>query len=228
MFTINVKDIQLGVLGADGVADGMDQVGLAEADAPVDEEGVVLPSGHARHGHASGVRKLIRGTYYKGVETIAGVEVTDETPRRPALGAELLARGRGGGHQDVRTPRRVLGDDKRYIEFLTSILLKVTLYKIEVVCDNILLEKSIRDPKYYFPVPNRLTLNRSEPDVEILGLHVLLDRAYRFVPNLKHFVTFHFAIYRLSTGISPKLSTTYPPLVERLRKITLSKIWHNR
>jgi len=57
----------------DVVTDSLQEVGLAQAAAAVDEEGVVGLRGGLRHGHGRTVRKLVVRTNDEGFEGVAGV-----------------------------------------------------------------------------------------------------------------------------------------------------------
>ena len=63
------------VLLADAVTDGVHQVGLAETDAAIDEERVVLAGRNLGDRARGGVRELVRRADDEGVEGVLGEEV---------------------------------------------------------------------------------------------------------------------------------------------------------
>ena len=90
---------ELGAVRRQVVPDGVHEVGLAEADSPVDVERVV---GHGRllgDGLGRGVGELVRRAGHEGVEGVAGVQGPRTAARRAAGGggAGTARRGRGRG-----------------------------------------------------------------------------------------------------------------------------------
>ncbi len=77
-----VLDLQPAVLLADVVPDGVQQVGLAQAHAAVEEERVVAAPGLVGDGARGGVGELVRVADHEGVELVARLERRD--PRRGA------------------------------------------------------------------------------------------------------------------------------------------------
>ena len=75
---LDVGDLGPGVVFLDDVGDGVDQVGLAKAGVPVNEEGVVILGGMLRHRHGGGVGQLVGGAHHKGLkgELVGGKAVT--------------------------------------------------------------------------------------------------------------------------------------------------------
>jgi hypothetical protein len=65
---LDVEDTGGGGLAADLVGDGIEEVGLAQAGAAVDEEGVVAASGGVGHRPGGGAGQLVGGAHYEGVE----------------------------------------------------------------------------------------------------------------------------------------------------------------
>ena len=55
------------------MADGVEEVGLAEADPPVEEEGVVGRRGMLGDGLAGRLGKLVGGADHEGLERVAAV-----------------------------------------------------------------------------------------------------------------------------------------------------------
>ena len=97
LLPLHRQDGEPGVVLFDLLADGVDQVGLAQPRPPVDKEGVVAVGGVAGHRPAGGVGELVAGTHDEGIE---GVGVL------PGL---LLGRGRGGA-------AAVLGAHQPYLD----------------------------------------------------------------------------------------------------------------
>jgi hypothetical protein len=78
----------------DLVADGVQEMGLAEADSAVEEEGVVAVRGPLGDGAGGGVGELVGGAADEVGESVAGVEL-----RRLAL-FQRLEDPLVGGHED--------------------------------------------------------------------------------------------------------------------------------
>ncbi len=105
----DVDDALAREAGDDGVADGVHQVGLAEADAAVQEQWVVGVTGALRDRQARGVCEAIGGADDEGPEGVAGVEADRATlgstdpaglqpdPCRPAMPC-------AGGGSGLRPP----------------------------------------------------------------------------------------------------------------------------
>ena len=74
-FAGDVEDVGTRVFAQDGVCDGVEEVGFAEACGTVDEERVVLVSRVCGDGEGSGVRQFVFGGYnevFKGVAVLNG------------------------------------------------------------------------------------------------------------------------------------------------------------
>ena len=74
---LDVHHFVVGELVVDGVGNGIEQVGLAQAGLPVDEQGVIRLDGGGiaeihgvRHGFAGGVGKFVFASYNKSVESV--------------------------------------------------------------------------------------------------------------------------------------------------------------
>ena len=65
---LDVGDLGLGIVFLDDVGNGVDQVGLAKAGVPVNEEGVVVLGRMLRHRHGGGVGQLVGGAHHEGVK----------------------------------------------------------------------------------------------------------------------------------------------------------------
>jgi hypothetical protein len=65
---VDVENLGVGLVGQQLVAHGMHQVGLAQADAAVDEQRVVQVPGRARHMHGGRARHAVGRTFHQGVE----------------------------------------------------------------------------------------------------------------------------------------------------------------
>ena len=70
----------------DLVADGLHQVGLAHADAAVQEQRVVGLGGAFRHRAGGSVGKLIAGADDEVVEGVLGIELSRSVPVEALLG----------------------------------------------------------------------------------------------------------------------------------------------
>ena len=67
------------------VAHGMHQVGLAQADATVDEKRVVQMPGHARHMHGRSAGHAVGRAFNQGVKSKRRVEPVFGDARRPVF-----------------------------------------------------------------------------------------------------------------------------------------------
>ena len=65
---LDVDDLGPGVVAADDVGDGVEQMGLAQARVPVDQQGVVVLGRVLRHGHGGGVGQLVGGAHHEGIK----------------------------------------------------------------------------------------------------------------------------------------------------------------
>ena len=65
---LDVGDLGSGVVAADDVGDGVDQVGLAKAGVPVDQQGVVVLGRMLRNRHRRRVGQLVGGAHHEGLE----------------------------------------------------------------------------------------------------------------------------------------------------------------
>ena len=92
---VQVEDARIGPVGEQRVADGVDQVRLAEADAAVDEERVVHEAGRAGDVQRGGARHLVGAAGNQRVEGQRRIE--------PAARGQ---RGRGGVRRRRWRPRR--------------------------------------------------------------------------------------------------------------------------
>ena len=72
LVALDVDDALFRIALVDGVADGQQQVGFAEAGVAVDKEGIVGLAGIFRHGHGGGVGKAVGVADDEMVEGIAG------------------------------------------------------------------------------------------------------------------------------------------------------------
>ena len=87
----DVADPVGGVVLPDVVADGLEQVGLAQAGVAVDEQRVVLPGRGLGHGEGGGVGEAVGRADDEGVEGVPRVDVV-----RPELHHRVPGAGRGG------------------------------------------------------------------------------------------------------------------------------------
>ena len=107
------------------VADGVEEMGLAEADPAVDEERVVGARWQLRHRLARGLRELVRGADDEGVEGIARVQPLGGAPRH----------GWAAGRRRRRALRRGLVHDDGDARVAAETLLRSVLERVEVVLD---------------------------------------------------------------------------------------------
>jgi len=100
------------------VADGVHQVGLAQAHAAMDEQGVVGIGGGLGHGQGGGMSKAVVAAYHKGIEGILGVQL--HRAGGQAIGSSRLIAGgvvlqfgagqHGYGHAVASHLRQAVGD----------------------------------------------------------------------------------------------------------------------
>ena len=88
---VQVEDARVGPVGEERVADGVDQVRLAEADAAVDEERVVHEAGRAGDVQRGGARHLVGAAGNQRVEGQRRIEPAARRQRgaRPACATPL-------------------------------------------------------------------------------------------------------------------------------------------
>jgi len=97
----DVEDPGLGMALADGVGDGLHQVGLAEPRGPVDEERVVGLAGGLGGGVGRGGRELVRLPDHEGIERVPLVERLGARIGHLPV-ADLAFRPVGGGrHEEI-------------------------------------------------------------------------------------------------------------------------------
>ena len=107
-----VLDADLGMAVRQAMPDGVEQVGLAEADAAVDEERIVGRGGVLGHGQAGGLGELVGRADDERLERVPGIEGRG---RRGRGGGDRRRRRGGGkravdGQDDVRAgPEQVRG-----------------------------------------------------------------------------------------------------------------------
>ena len=90
----DVADGRLGLPALDLVADGLHQVGLAHADAAVEEERVVGLGRTLRHRLAGGVGELVAAADHEGVKGVARIQLRGAVPVKTSL---RLGGGVGSG-----------------------------------------------------------------------------------------------------------------------------------
>ena len=83
---LHVSDLGPGVVPADDVGDGIDQMGLAQAGVPVDQQGVVVLSRMLRHGDGGGISQLVGRAHHEGLEC----ELRGSEPLTLAVRAVIL------------------------------------------------------------------------------------------------------------------------------------------
>ena len=179
-------DRPLGVLAVDLVADRLQEVGLAEADAAVDEQRVPARRRGVRHHAGRRVRELVGRSDDELVEGVA----RDQLGRRraPPAAAAIARSRRSGRRRGVRPPRPRRSSD--HLEVDRERPLRARLQVLEDRGQEIVLEPllvvAVRRPQADPPVVDAHALDRPQPEVAVRRLHHRFDRADRLGPELKH------------------------------------------
>ena len=126
LFAGDVADGRLGLAALDLVADGVHQVGLAHADAAVEEERVVGLGRTLRDRLAGGVGELVAAADDEGVEGVARIQLRGAVPVEPGLGTRRGS-GQVGGEPAIVTDGRggrvvFRGDELHFLEFEAEIV----------------------------------------------------------------------------------------------------------
>ena len=68
LIALDVGNAGIGIVAADDIGDGVDQMGLSKTGITVDQQGVIVLGGMVRNCLGSGVGQLVAGTDHKGIE----------------------------------------------------------------------------------------------------------------------------------------------------------------
>jgi hypothetical protein len=107
LFGVDVENFGVGPVLQQLVAHGVHQVGLAQADAAVDEQRVVQMPRHAGHMHGGGARHAVGRALHQGVEGERGIESTAQRLGGVVLGGRGIGQGGCGGRGCLRSLRRM-------------------------------------------------------------------------------------------------------------------------
>jgi hypothetical protein len=165
-----VFDANPGVGAGETVADGMEQMGLAETDAAVDEEGVVGGGRELGHGETGRLGELVGGADDEGLERVTPIEVGGR---------------RGGGGRGGRGGRRggaVDGEDDVGPGAEASRGGGLEIW--EVVVLDVAADKLIGDGYFQAVVPVAEETARPEPGVEHLGRELPFEEAEETLPEV--------------------------------------------
>ena len=75
---VDVENLGFGAVGQQLVANGVHQVGLAQTDATIDEQGVVQVTGLTGHVHGRSTRHAVGGALDQGIKSQGSVEPAAE------------------------------------------------------------------------------------------------------------------------------------------------------
>jgi hypothetical protein len=163
-------------------ADGVEEMGLSEADAAIDEERVVAACGFGGDGDTSGVRELIGGADDKALEGIALIKTRFDV-RLCKGGAWEFAVMRGEG---VGRERGVNGvgfvEVKDDLNASLAELVSDILDIVQVVEGDPFMKILIRNKEVEL-VFLRGGADRLNPDLEVLRTHPLLEDLQEFTPK---------------------------------------------
>ena len=187
----DVENPGAGVSLEDRVTDGIDQMGLAEADTTIDEERVVAPAGVGAASDAGGVCELIGRPDDEVLEAVFRVEVRGLRGawRRPRLRrsrrGDRLARGlRLFAERFVELPANLRRD-----RGVARLALKSVEDHVEVVRRDPLCEELIGDPQHDRIALEASELNRLEPGLEVLRCERCVFRLSRACSHSRSIVT---------------------------------------
>ena len=111
LIALHIGDLHPGGLGADVLADGQQQMGLAQARVAVDEEGIVIFPRLFRHGQSRRVGKLIGFSHDEAVEGVA-LHLRQVIVR--TLGGHVVRQFLLCQHQKVKFGGKQVGQDLLY------------------------------------------------------------------------------------------------------------------
>ena len=178
----DVADPQARVAGQHFVPDGVEKVGLAQADAAVDEERVIAVAGAVRDGEAGGVGELVPRADDEPVEGVPAVErrVGPPVADRRILGGLEELRGGDRGRQRLLLPSHHDVDGDLLAELLAGRLLDL----VDVVVLDPLLEELVRGGDEQDRPLARDETEGPEPGLENLLGHRSLQLAEDLFPHL--------------------------------------------
>jgi len=104
-----VEHLRAGIVLHEHVAGGVHEVGLAEAGAPIEQQGVVRPARVHRHLHGRGLAQLVRLAFDEGFEGVVRVEVVHVRWLVRRLRHARCRLGRRGRHGRRRASRHRAG-----------------------------------------------------------------------------------------------------------------------
>ena len=163
---LDVHHLIVRVVVVDGVGDGVQQMGLAQAGLAVDEQGVIALPGIVCHGPGGGVGELVGGAHHEALE---GVLLC------PGEEAALL-----GGFQGVHLP---LGEDN-HVEIGGKQLVQGVLDEWNIAgCDDVPLEPggAVQDEAVFV---QRHGAGVVKPGIDGGGSHIGLHQLNDLRPDL--------------------------------------------
>ena len=175
-----------GSLRGDGVAHRVHQVGLAQAHAAVDEQGVEVVAGVVGHRGGRGVGQVGARAHHEVVEGVVGIQVRPTRPGRTGAGRrggdgagrglELIVQEGGRGVVVGQGPAGLLGV---HVEGEGDVLAEVgrarLVQGLELVLAEPIPEEMIGAAHVEAAVAGGQGLQGGEPGVERLLAHVLAD-----------------------------------------------------
>jgi hypothetical protein len=149
-----VLDPEVRVAGGQTMTDGLEEMGLTETHAAIDEQRVVGLDRRFGDGEAGGLRELIRGAHDEGLEAIARIEV----------------RRRCGRWRDRRRRRRGRAVDRQnQLGPGPGHRLGGRLERLEVPLLDLLAEKLIRNAEFQPAIAGVEHPEGADPGIEHLG-----------------------------------------------------------
>ena len=179
-------DRPVGVLAVDLVADRLQEVGLAEADAAVDEERVPARRRRLRDHARRGVRELVGRADDELVEGVARDQVGRAAPATGAAAPMRRAASSGRRRRGPPRPRRSSSDLEVDGERPLRARLEVLEDRGEEVILEPLLVIAVRRPQADAPVVDADALDGTQPEIAVRRLDQRFDGADRLGPELKH------------------------------------------
>ena len=184
---VTKRDHPVGVLVVDLVPDRLQQVGLAQADAAVDEQRVPARGWRLGHHARRRVGELVGRADDELVEGVARDQVRAAAPGRGRAaapdrrGIRVAARHPGvpfTASSSVTSKSTVKARCARVSRSLQDRREEIVLEPFLVV--------AVRRPQADAPVVDADTLDRAQPEVPVRGLDHRFDRADGLGPELKH------------------------------------------
>jgi len=195
-FCGDINDVQMGGEIEGLEADGIEKMGLSQSDPPVDEQGIIALGGLfrlLRHGHGSGVGKLIRGADDETLEGVFKIEGGRKLTAGAFLG-RLVLPVRAGIENGLFRGFLFLGDDK--ID-----MVRTSRRRPEGIGDHLVVV-------FHHPVPKE-TIGYGKADVLFIHEHNLEGFYPGFeIMFIKIFFNYIIYFFPLMIQISCPLSTT--------------------